>query len=158
MHHQHQRRQRGLRDVFEILADIERQFFVHVRVTGMVAGAGEHGVAVGRGARGKFGGNNAAGGGAVIHHHGLAEFVGHARGDDARHQIGAAAGCERHQKADGLAGVWLRHCRRGTQCCGEQPGHHKSLKHVTPPVVLRIVPCSGDMRYIARHIIWSRTL
>jgi hypothetical protein len=66
------------------------------------------GVAVGRRLRHLPGGHGAGRAWPVLDHHRLAEKLGHARREDARHHVGAAAGREAHDHADRLAGIVLR--------------------------------------------------
>ena len=61
-------------------------------------------VAVGRRARHLGGGDGAAGAGAVLHQHRLAHRLAHALPDQARDDVGGAAGRERHQDAHRLRG------------------------------------------------------
>ena len=64
-------------------------------------------MAVGLGARGGFHADVAGGAAAVIDHDLAAELRGERLGDEARHDVHAAAGRERRDQPDRLAGVGL---------------------------------------------------
>ena len=80
-----------------------------------VAGGDEDRVAVRRRLGHGVDAERAAGAGAVLDHHGLAERLGELLADEARADIGDAAGRERHDDADGAAGPGLGRRGRGEQ-------------------------------------------
>ena len=77
-------------------------------LVGGVRGVGgdEHGIAVGRGARGGRA-DHGAGAGLVLDHHGLAGLLRDALADGAPDLVGGAAGREGHDEGDGLGGEGL---------------------------------------------------
>jgi hypothetical protein len=84
-----------------------------VRIGGDVGVAAHHQrIAVGRGARHRFGADAAVRADAVLDHHRLADAFGELRADDARREIGAAAGGKGDDDADGAHGIVLRRCAR----------------------------------------------
>jgi hypothetical protein len=81
--------------------------------------ADEHRVAVGGRARHVLGAHERARARAVLHDHALLEALAELLRQMAREDIGAAAGPDRHDEANGAAGIVLRRCRRG------EPGQGK---------------------------------
>ena len=74
-------------------------------------GDGQQGVAVGIGFGDDLGADIAAGAGAVVDDDRLAPFARQPIGDDARHDIGGAAGGKRHDEFHRARRIILRPCR-----------------------------------------------
>ena len=125
MHGQHIGRGRNVGDGREIGERVVGQ----ARVDGRIGGRGGHGghaqrVAVGLGARGLVRADGASAAALVVHHQRLAQGLGHARRNRARHDVGGAAGRKRHDQAHRARGIGAGIGRHGARCgaCGQQQG------------------------------------
>ncbi len=99
-HHQHERQVREQRHRREGLGRVGMQL-VDPGIDGQHAGVGEQQrVAVGIGARHQIGGDLAAGARTVVHHHRGGQLVAQRGRQQARRDVGAAAGGERHDQVD----------------------------------------------------------
>jgi hypothetical protein len=87
-----------------------------------------HRVAVGRRAEQAGDANRAAGAAHVLDDHGLTERRPHALGNDARDDVGDAAGCERHDHGDRPRRIALRHGARDAARDGERH-RNRELPH-----------------------------
>src|SRR6185369_2146359 len=88
-------------DQRKILPDVVADFRIEVRVDGDLGDRAHHdGLAVGRRGRGVARGDRAAGARTVLHDDRLPEALGELRRDDARQDVGAAAGGERNLDPD----------------------------------------------------------
>ena len=67
-----------------------------------------------------LGADVAAGAGSVLHDDGLAQFSAQLVGDEARRDVGGAAGRVAHDQFDRLAGVGLREGESVAEGCGAQ--------------------------------------
>ena len=92
---------------------------------------GDQRVAVIGGARGARGGGGAAGADHVLDDDALAERLRHMRGDDARDDVGRAAGRERHDHGDGAGRIVLRLGRRGNAASAGEHGQTAGRQHAT---------------------------
>ncbi len=107
----------------EVLHGIERHLPVERCIDGVRAHrAHEERVAVGGRACRHLAADVAARAGTVVHHHRLAQLGAHALGDDARQDVGGAAGRERHDDGDGLARERLGGGEAGQQGAGGSGG------------------------------------
>ena len=131
------------RDGGEVLHGVERQLRVEPGAGGVARVGHEQRVAVGCGLRDDLGSDVATGAATVVDHHRLAQRLGELLSDDARGDVGAAAGGEGDHHADGLRRVALRVCDSGREheCGGERrrdAGHGGS-----PPSLFCAGQCSG---------------
>ena len=104
--HEHEGHVANERDENEILSRIIGQLLVERRIH-RHGPAGRHhdGVAIGRALRDLDRGCHRAGAGAVLDHERLAEAVGELLADQSPEDVGAAAGGERHDEIDLMAGI-----------------------------------------------------
>ena len=107
VHHQHQRDRGQLGDRREILDRVVGRL-LQAGVDRERDGGDQQGVAVGRGLGHDGGADRAAAARPVVDHGGLAPVVVHALRDQPRDRVGGAAGDERHDQVDLLAGIGLR--------------------------------------------------
>jgi len=105
MQSQYRRRGHRLCDVDEVPHGVVAEIFVRGHVGGIGDGAQQQGVAIGRAAGHKFGGNVAASPCAVFYNHGLPQCFLQLDGYAPRHDIGGTTGCVTHNQTDGFIGV-----------------------------------------------------
>src|SRR5262249_11520855 len=101
MYGQSPRHVRHHRDAGEVAQRLYREFREHARVDRHSADVAEqYRMAVGAGAGRDLDPDVAGSAAAIVDHDLLAQAIGDFRRDDARHEIGSAAGAERHNYAD----------------------------------------------------------
>ena len=122
--HQHHRHRDGDRDGHEILERIKAQLGVDVRVDAERGGrAVDQVVAIGPAARRGNRADVAARAGAVVNHQVGAQALVQAAAQQAGHDVGVAAGCERHHDGDRLVRIAAGGGTRGQrQAQGSQRG------------------------------------
>jgi hypothetical protein len=98
--HEHQREPRHQRDAGEVGQNVVAGFLVHERQRGMAGAWKQERGAVGVGLRHHAGRDRAAGAAHVLHQHALRQLLAQALGEDAGHQINAAAGSDRHHQLE----------------------------------------------------------
>ena len=117
MRHQHHGRDRHHRGRHKIPDGVVGRLTDEHLVDGHGAGGAEqHRVAIGRRPCDEFVAQAAARTAAIFNHHRLPELLGQSRRHGTRRDIDIAAGCERHDQADGavgIGGVYGRHHRDG---------------------------------------------
>ena len=127
-----EQRERG-----EILHAVERHGGEQSVVHGVHAhGVEQDGVAVGRRARDRAGADVAGGAGAVLDHDRLAHRLMQMLADDARQDVGRAAGRPRHDQRDRTARIGLREGGRGGEA-REPASAERRVRFVMAPTVAR---------------------
>ena len=108
MRQQDQRKIHPARDDAEVAQRVVWQLAVDMRIHRQRPGrSAGNGVAIGGGCHQGLQTDDAVGAGAVVDDDLLADSFRELLADDARHEIGAAAGREHHDHADGFVGVGL---------------------------------------------------
>ncbi|MNL09214.1 hypothetical protein D3C87_1299660 [compost metagenome] len=147
MHHQHVHHRSHLRDRCEVFHRVVVDLAVQAGRDAQRRGREQQRVAVGRSLGDVLRRDHGAGAGLVLHQHGLAQALVQPLGEQARHDVGRAAGRERHDERDGLGRVGLRRGSSARQSGGGQ-GHAGQcfLEHGMSPVSVDGCGCVYEAR------------